>query len=77
MKDKHVLVGKKMARYGRKMTIYQLLFIEPIKILTRYAPPNDRLNLSFVKDEHTYRKKMARNSRTMVIYEEHSFGIRV
>ena len=30
---------------------------EPIKIQTCYAPQNDRLNLSFVKDEHTNGKK--------------------
>jgi hypothetical protein len=30
-----------------------------------------------VKEEHTYSKKMARNGRTMVIYEGHSFRIRV
>ena len=32
------------------------------------APQNDRLNLSFETDEHTYGKKVARNSHTTVIY---------
>ena len=35
------------------------------------------LNLSFVKDEHIYGKKVARNGRTTVIYEGHSFRNRV
>ena len=30
---------------------------EPIKIQTRLAPQNDRLNLSFVKDENTVGEK--------------------
>ena len=30
---------------------------------------NDRLNLSFVKDEHTYFEKMAGNGGNMVIYK--------
>ena len=33
------------------------------------------MNNSFVKDKHTYGKKMARNGRKTVIYEEHSFRI--
>ena len=33
------------------------------------APQNDCQNLSFVKDEHTYGKKMARNGCTKVIYK--------
>ena len=40
--------------------IYVVAFV-PIK--------NDRLNLSFVKDEHRYGKKMARNGPTTVIYK--------
>ena len=36
---------------------------------SRFRPQNDRLNLSFVKDKHTYGKKMARNGPTTVIYK--------
>ena len=46
---------------------------EPFKIKTCSAPQNDLLNLSFVKDKHIYGKKVARNGRTTVIYEGHSF----
>ena len=42
---------------------------EPIEIQNHKAPQNDRLNLSFVKDEHTNGKKMARNGRKTAIYE--------
>jgi hypothetical protein len=42
---------------------------EPIKIQTHWAPQNDHLNLSFVKDEDTYGKKMARNGLLTVIKE--------
>ena len=40
---------------------------EPITFQTRQAPQNDCLNLSFVKDEYTYGKKMARNDLITVI----------
>ena len=43
----------------------EAITFEPIKIQTCLAPQNDRLNLSFVKDEHTNGKKMARNDRIM------------
>ena len=33
------------------------------------APQNDRQNLSFVIDKHTYGKKMAITGRTKVIYK--------
>ena len=42
---------------------------DPIKILTCWALQNDHQNLSFVKDEDTYGKKMARIGRTKVIYK--------
>ena len=61
MKDKHV-AGKKMARYGLKMTIYQSR-IRPIKHLKMTVR-----NLNLVKDKHTYGKKMARKGPTKVIY---------
>ena len=41
----------------------------PIKISTCWALQNDCQNLSFVKDKHTYGKKMARKGRTKVIYK--------
>ena len=50
---------------------------EPIGILTHSAHQNDRLNLSFVKDKHTYGKKMARKYPTTVVYQYLSFPIRV
>ena len=42
---------------------------EPIVILTHLAHQNDRLNLSFVKNEDTYGKKMVRNGLITVIEE--------
>jgi hypothetical protein len=42
---------------------------EPIISKTCQAPQNDRQNISFVKDEQTYGKKMARRGCTKVIYE--------
>ena len=42
---------------------------ESIISKTCYAPKNDRQNLSFVKDKHTYVEKMARNGCTKVIYK--------
>ena len=48
--------------------IYFVAF-DPIKILTYWALQNDSQNLSFVKDKHTFGKKMARNSRTKDIYK--------
>ena len=44
-------------------------YFEPINIQTCYAPQNDRLNLSFVKDKHTNGKKLARNGRNTIIYK--------
>ena len=68
--------GGKLARNGRNTTIYiswvsqvrKYIFAffvitsEPIKVQTRSAPQNDRLNLSFDK-------KMARNGRKTAIRE--------
>ena len=42
---------------------------QPIIRKTCWAPQNDRQNLSFVKDDHTHGKKMARKGRTKVIYK--------
>ena len=40
---------------------------DPIKILTHYAPQNDRRNLSFVKDINVVGNKLARNTPKMTI----------
>ena len=58
-------------RTKTKMEIIALCVITfgPIKVMTRSAPQNDRLNLSFVKNEHTYFEKMARIGRNTVIYK--------
>ena len=45
------------------------LTFEPIEIYNHEAPQNDHLNLSFVKDEVTYGKKVARKGRKTVISE--------
>ena len=37
--------------------------------LDRLAPQNDRVNLSFVKDENTVGKNLARNGLKMAIYQ--------
>ena len=46
-----------------------VITFQPIISKTCLAPQNDRQNLSFVKDEHTYGKKMARKGRSKVIYK--------
>ena len=46
-----------------------VITFQPIVSKTYQAPQNDRQNLSFVKYEHTYGKKMARNGYTKVIYK--------
>ena len=48
---------------------FEAITFEPIKIQTCLAPQKDRLNLSFVKDEHKNGEKMARNFRNTVIYK--------
>ena len=40
-----------------------VLTFDPIKIQTRSAPQNDRLNFSFVEDIHVVHEKKARNGR--------------
>ena len=54
-----------------------VIIIVPIMIQTSLGPQNVRLNLSFVKDKHTYGKKMARKGPTTVVYQYLSFPIRV
>ena len=48
----------------RPQATSEAITFKPIKIYIRYASQNDCLNFSFVKDEHTYGKKSARNGRT-------------
>ena len=52
-----------------------VITFDPIKIQSHSAPQNGHLNLSFVKDNHTEGKQMARNGRTTAIYESLSFRI--
>ena len=58
-------------RKKKEMEIFLFCVItfEPIIIQTCSAPKNDPQNFSFVKDIHTYGKKMARNGRTKDIYK--------
>ena len=44
-----------------------VIIFEPSLNKTCYAPQNDRQSLSFVKDEHTYCKTMARKGCKKVI----------
>jgi hypothetical protein len=55
----------------KEMEIFAFCVITYELIISKscQAPQNDRLDLSFVKDEHTYGKKMARKGRTKVIYK--------
>ena len=48
-----------------KKKCFSIVAFDPIKISLDWALQNDRQNLSFVKDEHTYGKKMARNTCKM------------
>jgi hypothetical protein len=82
VKDTYV-DGRKLARIGRKTTIYILrirqvrknifafcvITSEPIEVQTRSAPQNDRLNISFVKDIYVDGRKLARNGRKTAIRE--------
>ena len=54
-----------------------VIMFEPIKIYTCLASQNDRLNLSFVKDENTIGEKMARNGPKRPFILSDSFPIRV
>ena len=49
--------------------MFYAIAIEPIRVQTRSASQNDRLNLSFVKDIYVNAKKMARKGGKMGIYE--------
>jgi hypothetical protein len=67
------LDGVKLARNGRKTTLQPIAFVprstmsrdkveRGIEVQTRSAPQNDRLNLSFVKDNYVDGGKLARNA---------------
>ena len=51
------------------LNYYNALAFDPIEIQTHYAPQNDRLNLSFLKDFGVVGKKMARKGHKMAIFE--------
>ena len=68
-KDANVCFCKKWQKKEMKIFAYCVLTFEPIISKICQAPQNDRQNLSFVKDEHTYGKKVARKGRTEVIYK--------
>ena len=46
---------------------FDAIAIKPIKLQTHSASQTDRLNLSFVKDELTHGRKMARKGHKTVI----------
>ena len=52
----------------KKKNWYYVIALEPIRIQKDYAPQNDSLNLSFVKDLHVVGKIKARNGCKMAIY---------
>ena len=54
-----------------------VITFEPTMIQTCLAPQNDRLNLSFVKDENIVAEKMARNGPKWPFILSDSFKIRV
>ena len=58
-------------RKKKEMEIFTFCVItfQPIISKTCQAPQNDRRNLSFVKDNHTFVKKMARKGRTKDIFK--------
>ena len=50
-----------------EMFAFCVITFEPIKIQTCSTPQNDRLNLSFVNDNHVFGKKKARNGRKRLL----------
>ena len=61
----------KNGKKKKEMEIFAFCVItfEPIISKTCQAPQNDRQNLSFVKDEYAYGKKVARKGHTEMIYK--------
>ena len=54
-----------------------VITFQPIISKTCKAPQNDRQNLSFVKDEHTYGKKWPEKAIQRSLIKEHSFVYRL
>ena len=52
-----------------EICVFCVINFDPITIKTCYAPQNDSLNLSSVKDMYVDGKNLARNGRKTVIYE--------
>ena len=63
-KDANVCFCTKSKKKEMEIFTFCVITFEPSISKTCPAPQNDSQNLSFVKDEHTYGEKMARNGRT-------------
>ena len=66
-KDENICFCTKSQKKEMEVFAFCVITFKPILKVRPQAPQNDRQNLSFVKDEHTYGKKMARKGRTKVI----------
>ena len=53
--------------------VFCVITFQPIIIKTCKAPQNDRQNLSFVKDKHTYGKKLPEKIVQRSFIKGHSF----
>ena len=65
-----------------KIFLFFAITFQPIITKTCEAPLNDRQNLSFVKDKHSYGEKMARKAHKKAFYKvyfisEHTLAQRV
>ena len=58
-----------MAKKETEIFAFCVITFAPIISKTCEAPQNERQNLSFVKDDHTHGKEMARKGGTKVIYK--------
>ena len=52
-----------------KIFLFFAITFQPIITKTCEAPLNDRQNLSFVKDKHSYGEKMARKAHKKAFYK--------
>ena len=68
-KDANTCFCTKSRKKEMEIFAFCVITFQPIISKSCEAPQNDRHNLSFVKDYHTYGKKMARNGRTKDIYK--------
>ena len=57
----------------REIFVFCAITFEPIISKTCKAPQNDRQNLTFVKDEHTYEKKWSEKVVKRLFIKGHSF----